>query len=88
LSHVTVLGRDPETCDIALLSEAVSRKHAELRWTSARRFVLVDLGSTNGTRLDGQVVLRAIDLRSGQIIDVGGIELVFAMCAPSYPRGG
>lgn len=86
LGDVTTIGRDPVACDIAVLSDSVSRRHAEVRWTSARRFVLVDLGSTNGTRLDGQDVLRAVDLRSGQVIEVGGVALVFALCAPGQPR--
>ena len=33
--------------------ESVSRQHAEIRWTAAG-YTVVDLGSTNGTRLNGR----------------------------------
>lgn len=85
LGDVTLLGRDPAMCDVAILCAWVSRRHAEIRWTSARRFVLVDLGSTNGTRADAQPVDRPAALTNGQIIEVGGVSFVFATNAVGDP---
>lgn len=51
-----VIGRDP-SCEIVLDNLAVSRRHAKIVWEKGR-FVVEDLGSANGTRLDGLPVER------------------------------
>jgi pSer/pThr/pTyr-binding forkhead associated (FHA) protein len=53
-----VLGRSPD-CDIALSQGSVSRHHARLRRTREGWDVL-DLGSTNGTWLNGRLVSSAV----------------------------
>ncbi|MEN9937089.1 MAG: hypothetical protein RLZZ387_3668 [Chloroflexota bacterium] len=61
--------------DIILEDTRVSRHHAQLRYR-ARRFWVTDTGSTNGTFVNGeQVTERA--LRDGDIISLGGLELMF-----------
>ena len=61
--------------DIILEDTRVSRHHAQLRYR-ARRFWVNDLGSTNGTFVNGeQVAERA--LRDGDLISLGGLELTF-----------
>ncbi|MEO8460272.1 MAG: GAF domain-containing protein [Dokdonella sp.] len=47
------VGRDP-TCDLVVVHESVSRRHAQLAGNQAGRWVLSDLGSKNGIRIDGQ----------------------------------
>ncbi len=49
-----VIGRD-QRCDIALPDETVSLRHARLSYHHAQWW-LEDLGSTNGTRLNGHLV--------------------------------
>lgn len=46
-----VLGREPH-CDVLLTDHSISRRHAELR-VEQGRFRLVDLGSSNGTFVNG-----------------------------------
>ncbi len=70
-SHSVCLGRDASN-DIPLPVPAVSRKHAELT-TERGRFVVRDLGSTNGTLVDGKRVDEAsleanAELRLGDAI--------------------
>jgi class 3 adenylate cyclase len=62
------LGRD---CDGLLLADAqVSRRHAELR-IAGDRLLVVDLGSTNGTFVDGVAAKEPIELRAGSEARVG-----------------
>jgi hypothetical protein len=68
------IGRMPE-CDVVLNDQNVSRRHAEVRRQDGD-FVVVDLGSTNGTRVNGAGV-RERRLVDGDEITVGGTTLRF-----------
>jgi hypothetical protein len=69
-----VIGRSRD-CDIQLADANVSRRHAELRQEGASYWV-VDLGSTNGTEVNGKRVKRA-KLRDGDKIVLGSTEITF-----------
>jgi len=71
-----VIGRLPE-CDVVLNDSNVSRRHAELRRSGDGVF-LTDLGSTNGTRVNGTPVREQI-LVSGDEVSVGSTKLIFEM---------
>jgi catechol 2,3-dioxygenase-like lactoylglutathione lyase family enzyme len=71
-----VIGRLPE-CDVVLNDSNVSRRHAELRRSGDGVF-LTDLGSTNGTRVNGSPVREQI-LASGDEVSVGSTRLIFEM---------
>lgn len=71
---VTVLGRS-RRCDIVLTDPNVSREHAEIR-RQDEGFLLRDLGSTNGTRVNRRDVKQAV-LQSGDRIELGTTELLF-----------
>ena len=68
------LGRDP-TNDVVLADPNVSRFHAEVVRRDGR-VELVDLGSRNGTRLDGELVERAL-LEPGSEVGIGPYRLTF-----------
>ncbi len=70
------LGRLAE-CDLVLNDPNVSRRHAELRRTTDG-VVVTDLGSTNGTRVNG-VPVREQQLVSGDELTVGSTTLVFEL---------
>ena len=70
-----VLGRSKDS-DVQVEDANVSRKHAELR-REGPAWWLVDLGSTNGTELNGRRVQRS-KLTDGDTITLGATELVFA----------
>jgi hypothetical protein len=61
--------------DIIVEDSRVSRHHAQLRYRN-RKFWLADLGSTNGTFLNGERVSERA-LTDGDIISLGGLELTF-----------
>jgi hypothetical protein len=69
------IGRMPE-CQITLADANVSRRHAEIRRASdgGGGHVVVDLGSTNGTKVNN-VGIRSHRLQHGDEITVGGTRL-------------
>ncbi len=64
-----VIGRLAE-CDIAFDDSNVSRRHAEIK-ALAGGFAVNDLGSTNGTKVNGVTISFERALRDGDIISVG-----------------
>ena len=54
----------------------ISRRHAEVRVTPTA-YVVVDLGSTNGTMVNGVKIAGEQRLRDGDIISVGSTHLRF-----------
>jgi hypothetical protein len=79
-AHPVAVGRARDN-DIALDDPMASRHHARFV-PRAGRLLLTDLGSTNGTAVNGRAITEAV-LGIGDLIDVGGsrIELL-----PSDPR--
>lgn len=71
---VTVIGRS-RRCDIVLSDPNVSRQHAEVR-RQDDGYVVRDLGSTNGTRVNRRDVKQAV-LQHGDRVELGTTELVF-----------
>ena len=69
-----VIGRLAE-CDVVLGDPNVSRRHAEIR-PRGDGFEIVDLGSTNGTRVNGATVREQL-LGDGDQITVGGTTMRF-----------
>ncbi len=68
-----VIGRGAEA-DLRISDPGISRRHAEIK-VSGRGASVVDLGSTNGTMVDGSRV-REATLRDGQRIRVGNTDVV------------
>jgi hypothetical protein len=68
------IGRLPE-CEIQLLDPNVSRRHAEFR-TDGEMAYIVDLGSTNGTKVNGATV-RQQRLVDGDLVTVGTTSMRF-----------
>jgi hypothetical protein len=71
---VTVLGRALDA-DVVLDDPGVSRRHAEVHLIDGRARV-IDLGSTNGTFVDGERV-HASDLTDGSTITIGRTRITF-----------
>ncbi|HUZ11155.1 MAG TPA: DUF3662 and FHA domain-containing protein [Acidimicrobiales bacterium] len=75
-TEAITIGRLPE-CAVILSDPNVSRRHAEVR-RSGDEVVVSDLGSTNGTRVNG-VPVREQHLANGDEITVGSTTLVVQM---------
>ena len=70
-----VIGRDPGPGGAVLNDPSVSRRHAFVR-RSRQGYVLYELGSANGTVVDG-ARLTGQPLRNGDTIEIGGTTLQF-----------
>lgn len=66
LAAVSIIGRSPE-CQIVIADPRVSRRHAMVRKQDGG-FYLFDLGSFNGSYLNGSRVTAARQLRHGDVI--------------------
>jgi pSer/pThr/pTyr-binding forkhead associated (FHA) protein len=72
--HILTIGRLPE-CNIVLADPNVSRNHAEIRPRGAG-YVVVDLGSTNGTKINGARVAEK-ELVDGDLLMFGNTQMRF-----------
>jgi hypothetical protein len=69
------IGRDT-SCDLALADMTVSRRHAQLERTTGG-WLLTDLESTNGTRVNGWRVRGKVPVRPGDLVSFGDCGAVF-----------
>lgn len=70
----TVLGRGDDA-DVRLPDTGISRRHAQVSYDGGSA-VISDLGSTNGTLVNGQAVREQV-LRPGDLIQLGGVALLY-----------
>ena len=73
------LGRSPE-CDIRIEHGSVSGHQAEIHKTIYGDFEIVDLKSSNGTIVNGQMISTPVRLASGDFIVFGHVAMRY--CAP------
>jgi hypothetical protein len=72
-----VLGRSSEA-DILVDDTGVSRRHLEIRSTNGTTEA-VDLGSTNGSYVNGRKVVGSVDLTDGSTITMGRTKIIFRL---------
>ncbi|MEJ5186747.1 MAG: FHA domain-containing protein [Candidatus Geothermincolales bacterium] len=70
-----VIGRAPD-CDVVLEDEFVSNYHAKI-YLLGGRFYVEDMGSTNGTFVNGRRITSPLELRGGDVIQVGRTSMEF-----------
>jgi pSer/pThr/pTyr-binding forkhead associated (FHA) protein len=73
--RATTLGRS-RGCDVYIPDRRTSRRHAEVRW-DGECSTLQDLGSTNGTCLNGWQIVGSEMLRDGDEIGIGSAVFTF-----------
>ncbi len=80
---VYLVGR--EGADIDLDDEKVSRKHAEIGLYGPGAYILRDLASTNGTRLNGRRITDRAKLKHTDVISIGDHVLSFSVIEKTVP---
>jgi DNA-binding winged helix-turn-helix (wHTH) protein len=84
-----VVGRDRD-CAVRIDSVTLSRRHAQIVVTDGEATV-EDLGSKNGTRVNGQRVVEKVALRDGDEIEVGSVTMTYRLvdsAQSTITRGG
>ncbi|MFW5846480.1 MAG: protein kinase domain-containing protein, partial [Planctomycetota bacterium] len=82
LAGSCVLGRNPD-CDVVLMDGKASREHCRLVQEDERWFV-EDLGSANGTRLNGTRIEERRELHHGDRIGVSTVVIAFIDPGPGH----
>ena len=73
----TLIGRNPTT-DITLLDESISREHTIVsRDEATGDYILEDLQSTNGTKVNGHPIQNPKLLRPGDVIFISDYFLAY-----------
>ena len=72
LLAISSIGRGDDN-NIVLGDSFVSTKHAMLSW-NGHGWVLEDLGSTNGTRVNGKQVRKSAPVKPGDIVEFGRVK--------------
>lgn len=75
--ELAVFGRG-SNCDVVLTEKKASRKHFEVR-RQGLSFFLKDLGSANGTMVNGRQIEGEVELVPGDVIKVGESQLQFTI---------
>lgn len=68
------VGRSAD-CDLHFDCPGISRHHAEIEVLPTRGVIVRDLGSTNGTRLDGELIVEAA-VEGSAVLDIGSLHLL------------
>jgi ABC-type multidrug transport system ATPase subunit len=76
IGHGGIIGRVAKQADFVLDHPLVSRRHARLL-RDGNHVVLHDLGSANGTFVNGRRLTRKVELHPGDRIDIGPFSLTF-----------
>lgn len=75
LASTLTIGRSKQN-DVVLADPRVSRQHARIE-AGFEDPTLVDMGSTNGTFVDGKRVADSVQLRPGNVVTLGNTSLAF-----------
>jgi len=73
MDGVNSIGRHDD-CQIRIRSSQVSRRHCQL-FEEGNKLILRDLGSSNGTFVNGKRVLGQQTLKPGDVLTIGGVTL-------------
>lgn len=76
-----VVGRGAD-CDLPVSGDRASRRHAEVR-SEGQGHAVTDLGSTNGTLVNGAPIAGMRLLADGDVVDVGGSTLLYRVHPPA-----
>jgi hypothetical protein len=82
-----VIGRS-SSCAISIQKSTISRCHAVIGHIQGRQFYLMDMGSSNGTRLNRRRLtqMERYPIHDGDLLEFGPIQIEFFIAQASYPQ--
>jgi adenylate cyclase len=78
IGNTATIGRTPENTICLALSRMVSRQHAIIRCHNGYQYQIIDLGSRNGTFVNGQRVVMPVVLEDGAKIRIADNTITFS----------
>ncbi|MGJ3246363.1 MAG: FHA domain-containing protein [Elainellaceae cyanobacterium] len=78
--RIWTIGRDPMQVVMPIGDSRLSRCHAVIRYADDQNFYLTDLGSSNGTFVNGEQIGQCFRLRDGDRIRLGTLTFNFYVC--------
>jgi sigma-B regulation protein RsbU (phosphoserine phosphatase) len=72
-----IIGRDPD-CDLFIGDDTISRRHARIEIKDDQIATITDLGSHNGTVVNGKLISDETPLSHNDFIKLGNVGLIFA----------
>lgn len=76
-----IIGRNPQQSMIPIADRRLSRVHAAIEFVAQKGFYLTDLGSSNGTFVNGELIRQPVLLQDGDRIRLGSVSFGFFLCA-------
>lgn len=73
--RTVLIGRDPDSCALVLTDGSISREHCSVRYLLPDRLMVEDLGSTNGTKVNGAAFKGARPIEAGDELRVGNVPV-------------
>lgn len=80
-----VIGRS-QRCDLVLQDRELSREHTEIT-KAGTIYKVADLGSRNGTDVNGQLITEAQAMKDGDVVTLGDYQLTFYGAGAAVPEG-
>jgi len=76
-NQIWTFGRDPNQSSLPIRDRRLSRCHAAIRYDTTSGFVIYDLGSTNGTYVNGIRIRQNQVLKDGDLVRLGSMNFGF-----------
>ena len=83
-----VIGRHPHYTNICIPDQQLSRLHSALKYVENQGFYLIDLGSSNGTYVNGEQIRQFRCLQDGDRVRLGSLSFVFLCCKSAQALPG
>ncbi len=88
IGNTATIGRSRDNTVSLHMSPQVSRQHAIVRCHNAWQYQIMDLGSRNGTFVNGRRVITPVVLENGAVIRITNNELTFEQTDAPSQEGG
>jgi sigma-B regulation protein RsbU (phosphoserine phosphatase) len=84
---IYTIGRHQEL-DLVIEDMSISRRHAQIEILEPETIILTDLGSHNGTTVNGYRISKPTSVKPGDIITLGRVDLKLTRTEPAKTRAG